>query len=99
MQTAFASSFAGSVAAFQPATQQRQGRQQLRVSAKDSRIGKVPITVPAKVDVKVNGRTVVVKVSGAQQACNVLAGWRLAAPQVAAHMAAGVLAVLLACIS
>lgn len=59
--TAFASAFAGSVAAFQPATQQRQGRQQLRVSAKDSRIGKVPITVPAKVDVKVNGQTVVVK--------------------------------------
>lgn len=63
--TAFASAFAGSVAAFQFATQQRQGRQQLRVSAKDSRIGKVPITVPAKVDVKVNGRNVVVKVRGA----------------------------------
>lgn len=73
--TAFASAFAGSVAAFQPATQQRQGRQQLRVSAKDSRIGKVPITVPAKVDVKVNGQTVVVKVRGAPRVCKVVAWW------------------------
>ncbi len=63
MQSA-ASAFATGlgVAAFQPATQQRQ-RVQLRVVAKDSRIGKVPVPVPAKVTVAIDGQTVTVKVS------------------------------------
>lgn len=57
-----ASAFVGRAVAFQPATQQRQ-RVQLRVVAKDSRIGKVPVPVPEKVTISIEGQTVKVKVS------------------------------------
>lgn len=50
------------VQAFKPASQQ-QGRQQLAVVAEgDSRIGKRPIPVPAKVSVTIDGQTIKVKV-------------------------------------
>ena len=58
-----ASSFAGRAVALKPATQQRQ-QQPFVVTAKDSRIGKQPIPVPAKVTVTLDGQTVKVKVRG-----------------------------------
>jgi hypothetical protein len=41
------------------------GPQVLRVEAKESRIGKQPVTVPAKVEVTIDGNMVKVKASGA----------------------------------
>lgn len=57
-----ASAFAGTRLAASQATTARQQRQQLNVVAKDSRIGKVPVPVPDKVSVTLDGQTVKVKV-------------------------------------
>ena len=64
-----ASSFAGRTLAFQPAAVQQRQRTQLRVVAKDSRIGKVPIAVPEKVNVTIKGQHVHVKVRCGRWRC------------------------------
>jgi hypothetical protein len=48
--------------AFQPAAARQQRGAHVQTTCKDSRIGKVPVPVPDKVTVTVNGQHVVVKV-------------------------------------
>lgn len=62
--------------AFKPAQRQQAARQQLQIVAKDSRIGKMPIPVPAKVQVTVDGQTVKVKVRGGSRRAQERAGRR-----------------------
>lgn len=56
------SSFAGQALAFRPAVQRQQRTASVQIVAKESRIGKQPITVPDKVKVTLDGNLVVVKV-------------------------------------
>lgn len=57
------SAFAGQAVAFRPAAGGRAPRRAaLVVEAKESRIGKKPITIPKGVEVKIDGQHVAVKV-------------------------------------
>lgn len=56
------SSFAGQALAFRPAVQRQQRTSITHIVAKESRIGKLPIPVPPKVEVTIDGQLVKVKV-------------------------------------
>jgi len=56
------SSFAGQALAFRQAVQRKPSVSTIHIVAKESRIGKQPIPVPAKVEVTINGSHVKVKV-------------------------------------
>jgi hypothetical protein len=57
------SSFTGQALAFRAAVQRQQRSPVAQVVAKQSRIGKLPVIVPDKVQVTLDGNTVKVKVS------------------------------------
>ena len=57
-----ASSFAGQAVAFRPAVQRQQRTTVTQIVAKQSRIGKLPVVLPEKVQVTLDGNLVTVKV-------------------------------------
>jgi hypothetical protein len=56
------SSFAGQALAFRSVSQRQSRHNNVEVFAKQSRIGKQPVPVPDKVQVTIDGNTLIVKV-------------------------------------